>query len=219
MIVPVLNEAPGLPDMARHWRELAEQGAEVLVVDGGSADGTAELARAAGFAVLEARRGRATQMNHGARRARGSTLVFLHADTRLPVGALELVSTGLSARHCWGRFNVRIEGRPALLPVVASLMNLRSRITGIATGDQALFMTRQAFEAVGGYPDQPLMEDIELSARLKRLTPPLCLAAKATTSGRRWENQGVVRTIVCMWGLRLAYWLGVPAGTLARAYR
>jgi rSAM/selenodomain-associated transferase 2 len=219
VIVPVLNEAAGLPEMARHWRELAEGGAEVLVVDGGSADATAELAEAAGFAVLAAPPGRAAQMNHGARRAVGSALLFLHADTRLPENALELMGNGLGSRHCWGRFDVRIEGRPPLLRVVAALMNLRSRLTGIATGDQALFMTRQAFEAVRGFPDQPLMEDIEISARLKRLTPPLCLAAKATTSGRRWESQGVLRTIVRMWCLRLAYGLGVPAGTLARAYR
>lgn len=158
-------------------------------------------------------------MNAGARAARGEVLLFLHADTGLPVGADSLVEAAIaSGPHVWGRFDVRIEGGHPLLGMVAVLMNWRSRLTGIATGDQAIFATRKAFEACGGYPDIPLMEDIVLSQRLKRLSRPACLWVRATTSGRRWEKHGVVRTVLTMWRLRLAFFLGVDPRTLALAY-
>ena len=170
--------------------------------------------------VLSTPRGRARQMNAGARAASASTLLFLHADTTLPAGALASVCEQMSVGpHAWGRFDVQISGRAGMLRVIAACMNWRSRVTGIATGDQAIFVRREAFDAVGGYPDQPLMEDIELSARLLRLGRPLCLPAKVVTSGRRWEQRGVWRTILLMWSLRLLYWLGVPAARLASAYR
>lgn len=218
IIVPMLNEAAVLPDLCEHLAPLARSGVEILFVDGGSQDGSEAIARAAGFCVLTSAAGRARQMNAGARAARGDVLLFLHADTRLPDGAVPAVEAALQSR-VWGRFDVRIEGRSWMLRVVAALMNLRSRLTGIATGDQALFMTRSAYEAVGGFPDQPLMEDIEISRSLKRLGPPACLRLRVTTSGRRWETRGVWRTIVLMWWLRWRYWRGVPAEVLARAYR
>ena len=140
-------------------------------------------------------------MNAGAALARGEALVFLHADTRLPERAALLIADALRRRR-WGRFDVRIAGRPGMLRVVAALMNLRSRLTGIGTGDQAMFCERAAFVAVGGFPDQPLMEDIELSKRLKRLGPPACLRARVVTSGRRWETRGLWRTVLLMWRLR-----------------
>ena len=171
-------------------------------------------------------RGRAAQMNAGAQRARGSALLFLHIDTALPADSDALVAAALqapaeSARGVttWGRFDVRITGRSPWLGVVAVLMNLRSRLTGIATGDQAIFMTREAFDAVGGFPDQPLMEDVEMSRRLRRLAPPACLRDRVTTSGRRWETRGIWRTIVLMWRLRLLYAVGVAPERLARSYR
>jgi hypothetical protein len=146
-------------------------------------------------------------------------LLFLHADTGLPADADRLVCEGLgSTRRPWGRFDVRIEGRHPLLPMVAATMNLRSRLTGIATGDQAMFVDRAAFAAVGGFPDIALMEDIVLSRRLKRLGRPLCLRARALTSGRRWEKHGVVRTILTMWRLRLAFFLGAEPARLAASY-
>lgn len=219
VIVPVLNEAASLPELLPELQKLRTQGAQVLLVDGGSQDGTVALAEQAGFRVILASRGRAMQMNEGAAQAKGDVLLFLHADTRLPEGALKLVQARLSRQQVWGRFDVCIEGRPRMLRVVAVLMNLRSRLTGLATGDQALFMTRQAFDRAGGFPALPLMEDIEMSRRLKRLSPPVCLLAKVTTSGRRWETRGVWRTIFLMWRLRWAYWRGVPASELARAYR
>ncbi|GIX34424.1 MAG: glycosyl transferase family 2 [Lysobacteraceae bacterium] len=219
ILVPMLDEAAQLPALCAHLHGLAQAGAEVILIDGGSRDGSAQIARAKGFKVLESAPGRALQMNAGARASRGEALLFLHADTRLPEGALRAVAQALRGR-AWGRFDVRIEGRPWMLRVVASLMNLRSRLTGIATGDQALFMTRAAFEAVGGFPAQPLMEDIDICRALKRRCgPPACLRLRVRTSGRRWETRGVWRTIALMWWLRWQHFRGVPAERLARAYR
>jgi rSAM/selenodomain-associated transferase 2 len=219
IIVPVLDEAAGIAGSLAALAPLRAGGAEVVVVDGGSSDGTAELARPFADRVVAAPRGRALQMNAGARAARGDTFLFLHADTRLPPGADRLVDEGLAAagRH-WGRFDVRIAGRSPLLPVVAAFMNARSRLTGIATGDQALFATRAAFERAGGFPAIALMEDVAFSKAMKRLGPPLCLRAKAVTSGRRWERGGTLRTILLMWRLRLAYFLGADPSVLARRY-
>lgn len=220
IIVPMLNEAVALPAMLAqlaHWRT---RGCEVVLVDGGSTDGSAALAGIAGFTVVEAEHGRARQMNAGVVAARGEVLLFLHADTQLPADADAAVRVALAdTRREWGRFDVRISGRSPLLRVVAALMNLRSRLTGIATGDQAIFVRRAAFAAVGGFPLQPLMEDIEISRRLRCRSRPVCLRQRATTSGRRWEQRGVWRTIWLMWRLRWAYWRGVPAEVLAEAYR
>lgn len=217
IVVPVLNEAANIPALCAHLQKIALS-AEVVLVDGGSTDDTARLARACGMTVVSAPRGRARQMNAGANATQAPHLLFLHADTQLPEQALSLVQDALQ-HHAWGRFDVRIEGQAKMLRVVATLMNWRSRLTGIATGDQAMFMTRAAFDQLNGFPDQPLMEDIEMSAALKRISPPVCLQQKVITSGRRWEQRGVWRTIFLMWRLRLAYWLGIPAESLARAYR
>jgi rSAM/selenodomain-associated transferase 2 len=158
-------------------------------------------------------------MNAGARASRGAVLLFLHADTRLPEGGLDAVVAGLErSRRAWGRFDVRISGTSAMLPVVAFLMNARSRLSGIATGDQAIFVRRGAFEAAGGFPEIPLMEDVALSRALKRGSRPLCLRQRVVTSGRRWEKNGVLRTILLMWRLRWAYALGADPRRLARLY-
>lgn len=220
IVVPMLNEAQALPRLVEALRALERQGAEVLLVDGASHDGSAGLAAQAGLRVLSSLRGRARQMNAGAAQATGEVLLFLHADTALPEGALGAIDEALQAPGMvWGRFDVVIEGRHPMLRVVAALMNRRSCWTGMATGDQAMFVTRAAFDAVGGFPDQPLMEDIELSARLRRLARPACIALPVRTSGRRWETRGVWRTILLMWRLRWAYWRGVPAEQLAQRYR
>ena len=219
IVIPALNEAAGIEATLRALQPLRARGVELVLADGGSGDGTAALARTWVDAVADAPRGRALQMNVGAALARAEVLLFLHADTRLPpladVLALQAVATGA----CWGRFDVRIEGRPWMLRVIATLMNLRSRASGIATGDQAIFVTREAFDRVGGFPAQPLMEDVEISRRLKRLGRPACLSAKVRTSGRRWEQRGVWRTILLMWQLRWRYWRGESAARLAEAYR
>ena len=243
IVVPMLNEAAALPGLLAHLAGWRRRGCEVVLVDGGSRDDSVAIARAAGLRVVTTERGRARQMNAGARACSGAILLFLHADTRLPEAADAMVRAALGgaarglAGHspaaaspakaprvaqsppAWGRFDVSIDGSPRMLRVVAALMNLRSRLSGIATGDQAMFVGRDAFEAVGGFPDQPLMEDIELSRRLLHVSRPACLRARVTTSGRRWEQRGVWRTIALMWRLRWAYWRGVPAEVLAEAYR
>ncbi len=219
LIIPVLNEAATITTTLRGLAPLRQGGTEVIVVDGGSRDGTPELARPHCQEVIDAPGGRARQMNRGAEAACGKILLFLHADTHLPDSADHHIRQALSRERCWGRFDIRLEGNSRLLPMVARAMNLRSRLTGIATGDQALFMTRAAFEAVGGFPDQPLMEDIAISRRLGRLSPPACLHSRVTSSGRRWDSQGPWRTIWLMWRLRWRYWRGAPPETLAREYR
>ena len=219
IIIPVLNEAGVITRALSRFAPLREHGVEIIVVDGSSEDGTAERARELADRVISAPRGRGAQMNAGAANASGGVLLFLHADTQLPPDADHLVLDGLrQSGRAWGRFDVRITGKSRLLPLVAALMNLRSRTTGIATGDQAMFVTREAFARAQGFPDIPLMEDIAIAKRLKRVSKPLCLRECVTTSGRRWEKRGVVRTIVLMWCLRLAFFLRASPERLARQY-
>ncbi len=217
IVMPVLNESAQIVEALEALAALRRRGTEVIVVDGGSDDGTPDLAAPLADRVIVSPRGRARQMNAGAVVAQGRGLLFLHADTRLPPDAHTLVERTL-ATHSWGRFDVILEGHSVWLRVIAAMMNLRSRLTGIATGDQAIFVTRAAFSAAGAYPDQPLMEDIELSKRLKHSGPPVCLRARVTTSGRRWDTQGVWRTILLMWRLRFDYWRGVPVARLVSHY-
>ncbi|MGO2133654.1 MAG: TIGR04283 family arsenosugar biosynthesis glycosyltransferase [Halomonas sp.] len=218
IIIPTLNEAATIESLLTRLPAKQTDAIEVVVVDGGSRDDTLARARPLVSKVLLQLPGRSRQMNAGACEARGRHLLFLHADTHLPPDAELLIESALSGQSVWGRFDVRLEGRHRLLPVIARAMNLRSRLTGIATGDQGLFMTREAFQAAGGFPDQPLMEDIEMSRRLKRQSPPACLRARVTSSGRRWDHHGAWRTIHLMWRLRYRYWRGVSANILAKEY-
>lgn len=219
IVMPVLNEAGHLAATLAALAPLQQRGVEVIVVDGGSEDDTVDEARRHATTVCVSPRGRARQMNAGAALARGDVLLFLHADTRLPPDADRLVVQAIARDAVWGRFDVTIQGRSPLLRMVATLMNIRSRWTGIATGDQAIFARREVFQRLGGFADQPLMEDIELSRRLCRLARPACLRAKVTTSGRRWDTRGVWSTIFLMWRLRWRYWRGEPAERLAEQYR
>jgi rSAM/selenodomain-associated transferase 2 len=218
IVMPVLNEAGGIEAALLALAPMRARGAEIIVVDGGSSDGTAALASPLADKVLTAMRGRAAQMNAGASAAHGDVLVFLHADTRLPEHADVLISDAVArSGRAWGRFDVRFDSG-GVLHIVATLMNLRSRMTGICTGDQALFVTIAAFEHVGGFPNLPLMEDVTMSARLKRVSRPLCLHARVITSGRRWRRHGLWRTILLMWRLRIAYFFGADPLRLAKAY-
>jgi rSAM/selenodomain-associated transferase 2 len=220
IIVPVLDEAAGIADNLAQLTGLRRAGCEVIVVDGGSGDDTTGRAAPWCDRLISAPRGRAAQMNAGAAVARTGLLLFLHADTRLPPGALDAIEAATRDRSlAWGRFDVTLDSRRGSLRMVGAMMSLRSRLTGIATGDQALFMTRGAFEAVGGFPPIALMEDVAISGALKRLARPHCLRLRVTTSARRWETRGVIATIVLMWRLRLAYFLGAAPEGLARRYR
>jgi rSAM/selenodomain-associated transferase 2 len=217
IVIPVLNEAAIIVAALRALAPLQARGTEIVVADGGSRDGTAQLAKPFADRIVTVRRGRGTAMNAGAALGTGDTLLFLHADTVLPDGADRLIDAAL-ARRAWGRFDLRIAGRHPFLAVVARMINWRSRLSGIATGDQAIFVSRKEFDAIGGFPDLPLMEDVAISRRLKRLCRPFCIATPAVTSGRRWEQNGMIRTILLMWRLRLSYYLGVEPALLAELY-
>ena len=218
IVMPVLDEAAEIETALSALVPYRQRGVEVIVADGGSSDSTAERARVLADRVIAAPRGRSLQMNAGAAAAQGDVLLFLHADTQLPENADGLVLDGLArSGSAWGRFDVRFDGG-GLLRVVAAMMNLRSRLTGIATGDQALFVTRAAFERVGGFPAIALMEDVALSVRLKRFGRPCALRARVTTSARRWRKHGTMRTVLLMWRLRLRFFLGADPAKLARAY-
>jgi rSAM/selenodomain-associated transferase 2 len=219
IILPVLNEETHIAGCLRALQPLRGPDCELIVVDGGSRDRTVAQAESLADRVIVSAKGRAAQMNAGAQQASGGILWFLHADSLLPTNATGLIRAALSDpdRH-WGRFDVRLSGRQPFLRVVETLMNLRSRLTGIATGDQGIFVHRGLFERVGGYPDIALMEDIALSRLLKRHGRPICLRQRLQTSSRRWERDGIPRTILLMWGLRLAYFLGADPKRLARIY-
>lgn len=217
VIIPVLNEERTIVTTLRAVVALAPH--EIIVVDGGSSDRTRELCGSFDVKLLSAERGRARQMNSGARQATGDVLVFLHADTRLPETALADIELALSDRRCiGGRFDVDLEGSHPMLKVVGALINFRSRITRVGTGDQAIFVRRRIFEQAGGYPDIPLMEDVAFCRALKRLGPIACLRSRVATSARRWENDGVWRTILRMWALKALYFAGVAPTRLKHFY-
>lgn len=224
VIIPTLDEAAVIADSLRSLQPLRAAGHIVIVSDGGSSDATRALAATLADAVINAPRGRARQMNAGAAAAVAETasaqaFLFLHADTRLPPDAASVIIAALvDGRHVWGRFDITIAGRSRWLPTVATLMNVRSRMTGIATGDQAIFVTSAAFAAAGGFPDWPLMEDVRLSSVLKRHSPPAALRERVITAGRRWDAHGPLRTIALMWWLRLQFFFGARPERLAQRY-
>lgn len=219
VIIPALNEAGVIAETLQALQPVRAVG-EIIVVDGGSHDRTADVARPLCDRVIVSPPGRAMQMNHGARHARGRIFWFVHADTLAPRGAADEIQRALRVgRRQWGRFDVRLSGRHPLLRVVERMMNLRSHLSGIATGDQGIFVRRTAFDAVEGFPEQPLMEDIAISRRLRRISRPARARTPLLTSSRRWETHGVLRTILLMWYLRAAYALGASPARLARRYK
>jgi len=219
VIIPALNEATGISETLEALRPFRAAGHEVIVVDGGSSDDTVTLARPLSDRVLRTACGRAQQMNAGVQAAVGEVLVFVHADTRLPPNAVSVIADAFEDGVAWTHFDVSLTSTQWLLRVVATLMNARSRLTGIVTGDQVISVRRDVFLACGGFPDIPLMEDVELSRRLKaREGPPMHLREKVITSSRRWECRGVLRTILLMWHLRLAYFCGADPARLAARY-
>ncbi len=220
IVVPARNEARRIVATLASLQAARSAGHEVIVVDGGSTDATLALASRGADRAFAAPPGRAAQMNAGAAAAAGDVLLFLHADSLLPADGVDALLRAIAqSGRRWGRFDVTIAGAPRVLSLIATMMNARSTLTGVATGDQGIFVVRALFEAVGGFPDQPLMEDIELSRRLKRAAGrPLCLPQRIVTSGRRWERDGPWRTIVAMWRIRFAYWRGADPARLAARY-
>ena len=218
IIIPTLNEGQEIATCLGALQSFRGRGHQVILVDGGSVDDTAGAARGLVDRLLVSAPGRAAQMNRGARAATGNTLLFLHADTRLPETADALVESALAGSEGWGRFDIRLTGSSMAFRIIEFCMNLRSRVTRVATGDQAIFVSRSLFDRTGGWAHQPLMEDIEFSSRLRREFPPHCLRARVITSSRRWERNGIARTVLKMWKLRLCYALGADAARLVRDY-
>ncbi|MDX1298035.1 MAG: TIGR04283 family arsenosugar biosynthesis glycosyltransferase [Pseudomonas sp.] len=219
VVIPVRNEAQALPYLLEDLAALRVAGAQLIVVDGGSSDSTCELALGRVDRLLRTAPGRALQMNAGAAAAQGEYLWFVHADTRVSAESVERLQDVLRERPLWGRFDVRLSGSGVALWVIGWMISLRSRLTGIASGDQGIFVERACFDALGGYAQIPLMEDLQLCRRLKVQARPYCLRPPLSTSSRRWEHHGIWRTVVLMWCLRLAYYCGVSPEKLARQYR
>lgn len=217
IIIPTLNEEKIIQSCLLELQNLRPE-CEIIIADGGSCDNTLALASSYADQVVSSERGRGVQMNNGARQATGDVLIFLHVDTSLPENALQLIKQSLSSIRQWGRFDICLSGSHFMFRVIAQMMNWRSALTGIATGDQAIFVTNEAFNAAGRYPEINLMEDITLCKALKKISPPVCLKAKVTSSSRRWEHNGIYQTILLMWGLRLHYFLGADPKVLAHCY-
>jgi len=217
IIIPTLNEEKTIESCLSALQPLRNN-CEIIIVDGGSIDNTRVIARSLADKVVSSDKGRARQMNNGARYASGNVLIFLHADTSLPENALQLIQQKLNSSRKWGRFDIQLSGKHFMLKVIAQMMNWRSRLTGIATGDQVIFVTRQAFEKAGQYPEINLMEDIAICKALRKISPPICLKAKVISSGRRWERYGIYKTILLMWNIRLRYFFGADPQILAFLY-
>ncbi|WP_246840971.1 TIGR04283 family arsenosugar biosynthesis glycosyltransferase [Hahella sp. CCB-MM4] len=218
IVIPVLNEEASIASFLRLLQPSRANGAEVILVDGGSTDGTRKAAEAFCDKVIDSEKGRARQMNAGAAVARGNLLLFLHADTQLPESFLDLLSKFQQSPKQWGRFNVSLSGSKLMFSVISFMINWRSRISGIATGDQAIFVKRSAFDQVGGFSDIPLMEDVDLCKKLLKFSRPFCISEPVITSSRRWEVHGTWRTIFLMWKLRWKFALGVPPEVLVKEY-
>jgi len=218
IIIPTLNEEDVIQALLQQLQTCRQQGHEVIVVDGGSHDNTCSVADSLSDKVISSEAGRALQMNNGATQSRHEILWFLHADTIIPENAIEQIQEALN-KSDWGRFNVKLSGSHILFRIIETMMNVRSCVSSIATGDQGIFVKRKVFWQVNGYSNIPLMEDVDLSKKLKKLSKPACLKYTLITSSRRWEKNGISSTILLMWKLRFLYWLGVSPEYLARQYR
>ncbi len=218
IIIPTLNEAEYISACLASLQGLRKNGHEVIVVDGNSSDATVSLTDSRVDHLLMANKGRANQLNLGAEKASGDILIFLHADTLLPENVESIFGDLTLKENIWGRFDIRLSGSKLQFRVIEYFMNIRSRLTGIATGDQAIFVSKTLFESVGRFPEIDLMEDIGISTRLKRHNPPICLGSKVMSSSRRWEQNGILKTVLSMWSLRLRYAIGVCPERLARDY-
>lgn len=218
IIIPVLNEEKTIVKLLQQLQEIRQQGHEVIVVDGGSCDKTISVVKNFSDKVIQSNAGRALQMNSGASVAAHDALWFLHADTLIPDTAMKNIQQVLNESD-WGRFDVRLSGSNLLFRIIERLINIRSCLTGIATGDQAIIVKKDIFDELGGYPAIPLMEDVELSHKLRKISKPICIKNPLITSSRRWEKNGILSTVLLMWRLRFLYWFGVSAEKLASQYK
>lgn len=219
IIIPVLNEEQSLSEALSRLQSIRQSGHELIIVDGGSHDHSLAIAQDKADSVIVSSAGRALQMNVGAAVATGDIYLFLHADTELPETTAQLISSLRQRKNLWGRFDIRLSASKTIFRLIEYLVNLRSRLTSIATGDQAIFVERELFNKVGGFPEIALMEDVAFCKLLKKISRPVCLKQKVITSSRRWEQNGVVKTVLLMWKLRLYYFFGVSPEKLSQLYR
>ena len=218
IIIPVLNEEASIKYLLHQLQTYRQQGHEVIVVDGGSSDNSISISKPLSDKVISSESGRAIQMNNGASQAKHEALWFLHADTLISENAIAALQQALITQE-WGRFNIKLSGENILFRLIERMINFRSCISGISTGDQGIFVKQKIFASVNGYSNIPLMEDVSLSKKLKRFSKPVCLKEKITTSSRRWEQNGILSTTLLMWKLRFLYWLGMSADKLAAQYK
>ena len=218
IIIPVLNEEQSVKALLQQLQIYRQQGHEVIVVDGGSHDETVSISKPLADKVIMSESGRARQMNKGVAESTNEVLWFLHADTSIPENVIETIQESLN-EYEWGRFNIKLSGLHFLFRVVEKMINIRSCLSGIATGDQGIFVKRKTFESIGGYSEIPLMEDVTLSKKLKTTHQPACIKETLTTSSRRWEKNGIIKTILLMWYLRFLYWIGVTPDKLTKLYQ
>lgn len=218
IIIPVLNEEQSINALLQQLQIYRQQGHEVIVVDGGSVDETISISKPLADKVITSDSGRARQMNKGVAESTNEVLWFLHADTSIPENVIEIIQSSL-VKNDWGRFNVKLSGSHFLFRIIEKMINIRSCFSGVATGDQGIFVRRKIFESVGGYSEVPLMEDVALSKKLKNISQTACIKETLTTSSRRWKKNGIIKTILLMWKLRFLYWIGVTPDKLAKLYR
>ncbi|WP_335340068.1 TIGR04283 family arsenosugar biosynthesis glycosyltransferase [Sedimenticola selenatireducens] len=220
VVIPCLNEAETIVQLLETLQDARAEGVELVLVDGESIDDTVALAAPLVDKLIGSVVGRAQQMNAGAQAAAGEILWFLHADSVIRAEfPRQIISVMAASESDWGRFNIRLSGRHPMLRVIEFMMNWRSRLSGIATGDQGIFVRRELFVRLGGFPAIPLMEDIAISKRLKRYSRPQVIARCLITSSRRWEQSGIISTVLLMWRLRWAYFFGADPARLAQRYR
>jgi len=218
IIIPALNEEDSIKPLLQQLQKIREQGHEVIVVDGGSADKTVSLSELLADKVIASSAGRAIQMNKGASGSKNDILWFLHADSLIPEDAIKHIQQALNNKP-WGRFNIHLSGKNIVFRIIGSMMNLRSCLTGMVTGDQGIFIDKLLFNKTGGFPNIPLMEDIAMSKNLNKISRPACVKVKLITSGRRWEKNGILSTVFLMWKLRFLFWIGVSADKIALQYK
>ncbi len=219
VIIPTFNESKNITATLKQLQALRKNGHKVLLADGGSTDNTIALAAPFVDEIIISEKGRATQMNSAAVKTQSDVLWFLHADTLVPENSDTIICRHLeNTRKVWGRFNIQLSGQNFLFRVIENMINLRSKLTGIATGDQGIFIQQDIFKKLNGFSEIPLMEDIEITKRLKKISSPVCITHKLTTSSRRWGKHGILKTVFLMWQLRLAYYIGASANKLARKY-
>ena len=218
VVIPALNESEQIEYCLNGLQLLRQQGHEIIVVDGGSNDNTVSLALPLCDRVIQSRKSRSIQMNSGAAEATGHCILFLHADTILPSDVADLFLQVQNIEKKWGRFDIRLSGRDGLFRIIETCMNIRSRVTGIATGDQGVFVGKELFFDVNGFPEIALMEDIAMSKLLLKHSKPLCFRERVVSSSRRWEKNGIIKTILLMWMLRFLYFFNFDTNKLKKLY-